>query len=148
MSSALKAPCPDASVLADGQDHQRRPHVDQLDPHDRFLHRARRHGETGVLGETGEELHAPLEHLFEVDDRVGEVPDDEPALRLPQASARGQGIHEVTISGIGRDAGADPVPRDGEDGGAQLARHDVVAEHHEADHGQHAANGPPPATME
>ena len=50
----------DPAVLADGQDHDGRAHVDQLEADDRLLRGARRDREPRVLREPREQLHAPL----------------------------------------------------------------------------------------
>ena len=63
------------------------------EPHDRLLRRAGRDGETRVLGQAREQLHAPLQDLLEVEDRLGEV------ARRSRAAAR---------PGAGRPPGASP----------------------------------------
>ena len=100
---AVEDPLVDASVLTDGEDHHGRPHVDQLQPHDRLLGRRRRHGETGVLRQAREQLHAPLQDLFEVEDRLGEVARDRAALRVAEPAAGRERVHVVAVADVGGD---------------------------------------------
>ncbi len=91
-------------MLPDGEDHHRRAHVDQLETHDRLLGGSRRDGEARVLREPAEQLHGSLEDLLEVEDGLGEVAGDRPAVRVSEAEAVGLCVHVVAVSRVGRDA--------------------------------------------
>ena len=78
----VEDPLVHAAVLADGEDHHRRPHVDQLQANDRLLGHRRRNRETGVLRQPREQLHASLQDLLEVEDRLGEIARDRAPLRV------------------------------------------------------------------
>ncbi len=64
------------AVLSDREDQQGRAHVDRLEPYELFVGRPGRYGQARVLREPRQELHRPLQHLFEVQDHVGEVRRD------------------------------------------------------------------------
>ena len=62
-----------------------------------------RDGEPGVLGEPAEELDRALQDLLEVEDRLGEVRGDRPALGVAEPPAGGRVVDVVAVARVGRD---------------------------------------------
>jgi hypothetical protein len=91
-------------VLADGEDHHRGAHVDQLEADDRLLGGPGRDREARILREPAEQLHGALENLLQVHDRLGEVPGDRSTMCLPESDPVGQGVYVVAVGRVGGDA--------------------------------------------